>query len=127
MMLFLADIGLYAFHLLITAFNLFGWIPKRTRKLHRWCVGVTAACWLSIGPLLYGTFGYCPLTDWHWQIKQMRGETDLPNSFITYLFHQIGVFPNPSYVDIAVGVTFAGVIILTIILYVRERRSKIKP
>lgn len=125
MLLLLLDVGLYVFHLLLTAFNVFGWISTRTRRLHRWCVVITAACWVTIGPVFYNTFGYCPLTDWHWRVKHLRGETDLPNSFIAYLFHQVGLYPDPVTVDIGVGVTFGVVILITFFLWLRERRHKL--
>ncbi len=118
--LMLLDHGFYVFHLLLTGFNVLGWSWARTRVLHRWCVGVTAACWLTIGPLLYGTLGYCPLTDWHWQIKELRGQTDLPDSFITLLLNQIGIFPAPESVDMLVGVVFAFVVLVTLYLWRRD-------
>jgi hypothetical protein len=47
-------------------------------------MGLTLLAWLGIGWYI-GTIGYCPLTDWHWDVKRALGETDLPNSFIKYL------------------------------------------
>lgn len=121
--LMLLDHGFYGFHLALTLFNVFGWMFARTRRAHRWCVGLTAACWLTIGPLLYGTLGYCPLTDWHWQIKEARGQIALPDSFITLLLNQIGLFPAPETVEVLTGVTFAGVIAVTLFLWRRERKA----
>jgi len=118
--LMLLDTGFYVFHLLLTGFNVLGWISPRTRRLHRWCVAVTAACWLTIGPLLYGTLGYCPLTDWHWRIKEARGQTDLPDSFITLLLNQVGVYPAAETVDMLVGIVFAAVVVITLYLWRRD-------
>jgi Protein of Unknown function (DUF2784) len=85
-------------HLALTVFNLIGWIWKRTRKLHLITLIVTAFCWLVPG-IWYG-WGYCPLTDWHWQVKEKLGETNLPNSFIKYFADKItGRDINPSLVD----------------------------
>lgn len=123
-MLAILDHGFYVFHLLLTLFNVFGWVSRRTRKLHRWCVGITAGCWLTIGPILYGTVGYCPLTDWHWDIKEMRGEKNLPGSFITYIFHQAGLHPDPAHVNTAVGIVFFLVVLITLALWVRERKAR---
>jgi Protein of Unknown function (DUF2784) len=85
-------------HLALTVFNLIGWIWKRTRKLHLITLIVTAFWWLVPG-IWYG-WGYCPLTDWHWQVKEKLGETNLPNSFIKYFADKItGRDINPSLVD----------------------------
>ena len=40
--------------------------------------------WVAFAPW-YG-LGYCPCTDWHWQVKWALGQTDLPNNYLTYLF-----------------------------------------
>lgn len=121
MTLLALDIFFYILHLLVTGFNLLGWIPKATRRLHRWCVSITALFWLA-GGLWVGHIGYCPLTDWHWSVKRMRGETDLPASFITYLANQLGFYPAPPHVDTAAGLTFALIVMITIALWWRERR-----
>ena len=120
-LLMLLDTGFTVFHLLLTTFNVLGWILPRTRRLHRWCVGITAGCWLTIGPLFYGTLGYCPLTDWHWQIKEARGQIALPHSFVTYVLNQIGIFPPPALVDQVVGYTFAVIIAATLFVWWRVR------
>jgi hypothetical protein len=74
-------------HLIIIGFNLLGWIWRSTRKLHLIFVLLTAASWLLLG-IWYG-IGYCPITDWQWQIKERLGETNLPNSFIKYFVDKL--------------------------------------
>jgi hypothetical protein len=74
-------------HLIIIGFNLLGWIWRSTRKLHFIVVLLTAGCWLILG-IWYG-IGYCPITDWQWQIKESLGETNLPNSFIKYFADKV--------------------------------------
>lgn len=74
-------------HLIIIGFNLLGWIWRSTRKLHLLFVLLTAASWLLLG-IWYG-IGYCPITDWQWQIKERLGETNLPNSFIKYFVDKL--------------------------------------
>lgn len=74
-------------HLLIVGFNLLGWIWPATRKAHFIVVVVTASCWLLLG-IWYG-IGYCPLTDWQWQLKEQLGEQGLPNSFIKYMVDKV--------------------------------------
>ena len=70
-------------HLFLIFFNLFGWVSKKTRPFHLITLLSTLFCWFVIG-LWYG-LGYCPLTDYHWQIKQEIGETNLPSSYIKYI------------------------------------------
>ena len=76
------DVFLTAFHALLVAFNLTGWIWKRTRRLHLLVISLTVLSWVGFG-FVHG-FGYCPLTDWHWDVKRSLGETDLPWSYVKY-------------------------------------------
>ncbi|MBL7756565.1 MAG: DUF2784 domain-containing protein [Chitinophagaceae bacterium] len=86
-MLRLLDILLTLLHVGLIIFNLTGWIWKRTRRLHLITLALTASSWGVLG-IWYG-WGYCPLTDWHWNIKQQLGEQHLPNSFIKYCLDKI--------------------------------------
>lgn len=48
----------------------------------------------------YG-FGYCPLTDWHYQVRMKLGHYDMPESYIKFLIQSIfGVDINQGLVDI---------------------------
>jgi len=76
------DLLLTLLHFVIIGFNLLGWIWKRTRKLHLIVVCATATCWFILG--IWFGIGYCPITDWDWQIKEKLGEHNLPDSFIKY-------------------------------------------
>ena len=86
-MLRAGDIALTLVHLIIIGFNLFGWILPATRKAHFICVILTAFCWFILG--IWFGWGYCPVTDWQWHIKEKLGETNLPGSFITYYANKI--------------------------------------
>lgn len=86
MLLFL-DLLFTIIHVALIVFNLTGWIWKRTRRLHLITLLLTAASWAILG-IWYG-LGYCPLTDWHWQVKEKLGETALPNSFVKYILDKI--------------------------------------
>ena len=86
------------FHLLLIVFNLTGWIWKRTRRFHLFVICLTLASWTALG-IFYG-FGYCPLTDWHWQVLEKLGKTNLPNSYLKYLLDLItGMDWNAQLVD----------------------------
>lgn len=78
----LLDIGLLAFHSLLVGFNLIGWAWRKTRRIHLVTISATLLSWFGLG-IAYG-WGYCPLTDWHWQVKRALGETGLPASWVKY-------------------------------------------
>jgi len=100
-------------HVVITVFNLTGWIWKRTRKLHLIVVSVTFFSWVILG-MFYG-FGYCFLTDWDWEIKYKLGETGLPASFIKYFFDRYSHFQiTAQAVDVGTAVAFAAILIITV-------------
>jgi hypothetical protein len=86
-MLQFVDLLFTLLHIIIIGFNLFGWIFPATRKAHFICIGITAFCWFVLG--IWFGWGYCPLTDWQWQVKGQLGETNLPPSFITYFVNKI--------------------------------------
>ena len=81
-MLKLLDLFLAFLHFALISFNLFAWIFPKTRKAHLITIGATAFSWFGLG-IFYG-WGYCPITDWQWKVKEKLGETNLPNSFVKY-------------------------------------------
>lgn len=120
--LMVADIGLDIFHLVIVFFLIFGWIFRKTRPLHRIAVLVTSFLWVVVGAFV-GVIGYCPVTDWHWQVKKMRGEEDLPVSYIDYQLQRIGIHLPPENADMIVMAVFAGIVVITLTLWWRESRQ----
>ena len=82
-MLLLLDILLTLAHLVLIGFNLFAWLFPKLRRAHLITVAVTAGSWFILG-IWFGT-GYCPITDWQWQVKEKLGETNLPASFVKYM------------------------------------------
>lgn len=94
------DIFFVAFHTTLILFNLFGWIWKKTRLANFITLVLTAASWFILG-IFYG-IGYCPLTDWHFNILRKLGEHGLPRSYIKYLVDRLaGLDVNSQLVDIA--------------------------
>ena len=109
------DVFFLLLHTLIIGFNLLGWIWPATRKLHFIVVLLTAGSWLILG-MWYG-IGYCPITDWHWQIKEQLGEQNLPNSFIKYYADKItGKDISSSIIDLATALGFAIAAVLSVYL-----------
>jgi len=82
-----ADLFFTIFHTVLILFNLFGWIWKPWRKAHLAVIALTFASWGLLG-IWYG-LGYCPLTDWHWEVLYRLGHDELPNSYISYLLQRI--------------------------------------
>ena len=118
------DYLLTVVHLAIVIFNLFGWIPPATRKAHFISVLVTAASWFILG--IWFGIGYCPVTDWQWQVKERLGEKDLPGSFITYYANKFtgGDF-SPALINAVTGISFAAAVIASIVVnfFVRKNKS----
>ena len=108
------DIFFTVFHTCLVLFNLFGWIWRKTRLLNLITLLVTAGSWSVLG-IFYG-FGYCPLTDWHFNVLEKLGYTNLPDSYLSFLFTRLTGLPvDQSLVD---AVTLWGLIIaLAISLY----------
>jgi|SRR5690554_28367 len=84
--LLLADLFFTLFHTSLILFNLFGWLWKPLRRWHFIVIVLTFLSWGLLG-IWYG-LGYCPLTDWHWEILSKRGIADLPNSFVGYILEK---------------------------------------
>ena len=106
------------FHSAWILFNCIGWIWKRIRVWHLVTVSLTAFSWFGLGPW-YG-WGYCPCTDWHWQVRARMGYRD-PDSYLQLLIRELsGVDPGPRVADILAVVTLAVVAILSVALNVRD-------
>jgi hypothetical protein len=73
----------FVFHSSLMVFILFGWVWKKTRLANLIVILMTAFSWFFLG-LWYG-FGYCPSTDWHWQVRLRLGHRDLPDSYTKFL------------------------------------------
>lgn len=100
-------------HLLIIGANLFAWAWHKTQKLHLYIVGTTLFCWLILG--IWHGIGYCPITDWQWQVKTKLGEVNLPNSFVKYYLDKISEKSIPdATVDMITLVAFLIAIVCSI-------------
>ncbi|MFO8236261.1 MAG: DUF2784 domain-containing protein [Bacteroidales bacterium] len=118
-----ADIFFLVFHTVLTLFNFLGWIWKKTRKINLITLSLTGASWFILG-LFYG-IGYCPLTDWHFQVLHELGHYDLPSSYIQYLVERlIGLKVQADIVDLATAVGFFIALVLSIVFNLRDRKRK---
>jgi hypothetical protein len=81
---------------------------------------LTGASWLFLG-LIYGTLGYCPLTDWHFTVLEKLGKTDLPVSYIKYLFDRLtGLNIRPSLTDKVTLYVFLAALLFSVYFNLRD-------
>jgi hypothetical protein len=93
------------FHTLLTLFNVFGWIWHKTRLANFITLVLTGLSWFGLG-LFYG-MGFCPLTEWHWQVLQKLGHHDLPYSYIKYIIGRLsGIDINAGLMEISTVLIF---------------------
>ncbi len=112
-LLHFANILFFLLHGIIILINLLGWSVWRIRRIHYTVLGATLISWLAMGSV-YG-WGYCFLTDLHYDILMKLGYNDLPNSYIKFCLDGIlGTNLNPTWVDVGtvsgilIGITGAG-------------------
>lgn len=124
MILRILDIFFVIFHSSLILFNLFGWIWKKTRRLNLITLLLTGGSWLFLG-LIVGTLGYCPLTDWHFNILYRLGKTNVPNSYVKYLADRLtGLDINATLIDDITLYSFIAALILSVIFNFRSARRK---
>jgi len=86
-MYYVLDKFFFVFHSFIILFNLFGWIWKKTRKANLILILLTLGSWFILG-IWYG-FGFCPCTEWHWQVRIKLGYYDMSSSYLVFLIKSI--------------------------------------
>ena len=118
----IADYFFTIFHLCIILFTLSGWIWKKTRRLHFILICVTLSSWFILG--IWFGIGYCPITDWQWQVKERLGEQNLPASFIKYFADKIsGRNIDADLVDFFTGIGFLFAIIAAVYFRFFKRKT----
>lgn len=117
------DVFFVIFHGAIVVFNVTGWIWRRTRRLHLLVISLTFLSWFGLG-IFFG-WGYCPSTDWHWDVKRQLGETDLPASYVKYYADALtGTSWDPLLVNTIVIVVALAALIASVVLNRRDRRRR---
>ena len=112
------------FHTLLIFFNLFGWICKATRKANLITLLLTGSSWFILG-IFYG-IGYCPLTDWHWQVLHKLGKSGMPVSYIKYLADRItGLDFDAGLVNTLTVAGFFLALILSLFFNFRKRFARL--
>ena len=121
-MLRFLDVFLFLFHTGLVAFNLTGWIWRKTRRLHLVTISLTILSWFGLG-LFFG-IGYCPCTDWHWQVKRGLGAENLPASYVKYYVDRAtGLDLDPGVIDASVAVLGIAALLISVALNYRDWRQ----
>ena len=82
-MLPVLNVAFFAFHTALILFNVFGWIPRRTRRWNLATLLATLFSWTLMG-IWYGQ-GYCVCTDWHLRVRAAMGIQDHADNYLVLL------------------------------------------
>lgn len=100
-----ADLFFTVFHTIFILFNISGWAFKKTRKYNLITLLITGFSWFILG-IFYG-WGYCFLTDWHWQVLCKLNKCPEQNSYIQYLiFRLLKINTTSQLTDIITAIIF---------------------
>ncbi len=111
------------FHSAFIVFNLFAWIPRLTRRWNLIALGLTAFSWLGLG-LFYG-IGYCPLTHWHWIVRDELHKPPMPNSYIQFLVEEgTGLHFSAVLVDTMTAVLFSAALLASLFVNLRDMKKQ---
>jgi hypothetical protein len=117
------NIFFFVFHTCIILFNVLGWIWRKTRLANLIVLTLTAFSWFFLG-IWYG-FGYCPSTDWHWQVRMKLGLYDAQTSYLEFLFETLtGLDISRSVMDVFAVVFLAAAFCASIVLNMRDWSRK---
>lgn len=121
------DLFFLVFHTSLILFNVFGWIWQPTRKWNLLTLLLTGASWGVLG-IWYG-WGYCPFTDWHWEVLHALQVENVPTSYIKYLLQRwLGLDVPSNVVDAATLIVFLLALMISLVLNIRDwqRQKKSK-
>jgi hypothetical protein len=97
----------FVFHGAFVLFILIAWAPPALRGWHLIAVALTVLSWGFLG-IWYG-WGYCPCTDWHWQVRIRLGLDITSNSYLHFLVLKLTGMDLPE--DIVDAAAVAGLAI----------------
>lgn len=121
-MLVFLNIFFFVVHTAYTAFNLTGWIWHSTRRWHLFSLLLTLASWFGLG-IWYG-WGYCPCTDWHWEVRAELGYHDSANNYIEFLWETFTGIPiATNQMEVLLVVAMAVLTVLSLALNIRDVRK----
>jgi hypothetical protein len=117
------DTFFFIFHSFIIIFILFGWMWKKTRKANLIVLLLTAFSWFILG--IWYRFGFCFLTEWHYQVRMKLGYFDMPSSYVKFLLDSItGLDFNAKLVDICTLTFFLLALTASIMTNIKDWKNK---
>lgn len=120
------DYLFHIIHLTVIVINLTFWMSFKTLRIAQVTQVVTLLSWLG-GGLFYG-FGYCFLTEWHWDYKRSMGDTDLPASYIKLVLDRsTGQSWDAQLIDQATWIALLISITGCLVQSIRHYRAQVKP
>ena len=106
-------------------FIIFGWMWKKTRVANLVVVLLTAFSWFILG-IWYG-FGFCPSTEWHWQVRMKLGYYDMANSYTKFLVDNLtGLDASQKLVDIFAVLFLVMALFSSVFTNIRDWRKRKK-
>ena len=109
------------FHTALIGFNVLGWMFRKTRKWNLVTLLLTGLSWFGLG-CWYG-WGYCPFTDWHWQVRRELGYHDMSHSYNHFLVLKLtGADLDLNLVDFVTVAVFAVSLFASAWYNFRDRR-----
>lgn len=121
----LLDYFFMVFHSLLIVFNLFGWIWKPFRLANLITLLLTGFSWVGLG-LFFG-MGYCPLTDWHWEVLYNLGNPPQTTSYVAYLIKRLlGVSVSNTFADTITLLAYLVALFFSVVFNLRDRIQRRK-
>ena len=115
----------FVFHTSIILFILFGWIWRKTRKANLALILLTAFSWFILG-IWYG-YGYCPCTDWHWNVRMKLGIYDMASSYVEFLIETFtGWDVSRKFVDVIALIFLVAAFLASITTNFRDWKKRKK-
>jgi len=113
----------FGFHSAVIVFALFGWLWKKTRVANLIVLSSIAFSWFVLG-IWYG-FGFCPSTEWHWQIRMRLGHSNMPESYIKFLVDSLsGLDVHAKLVDRLTLILFMVALVASLMTNLRGWKTK---
>jgi len=113
----------FVFQSTLIVLILLGWAWKKTRLVNLAIILLTAFSWFILG-IWYG-YGYCPSTDWHWQVRAKLGIRDMPTSYTKFLLDSLtGWDVKQKTVDVITLILLIGALTASLYTNIRTWRKR---
>lgn len=111
------------FHSALILLNLLGWIWRPLQRINLITLLLTGGSWFILG-VFYG-MGYCPFTDWHFQVLRELGRFPASYSYIEYMLERLlGIQLKAEMVDTWTLTLFFVALAASLFVNIRRWRKK---